>query len=65
VTGRGQPGQVLAAPPGPLVVACGEQALELLEVQVPGGRRMPARELLHAWRRCPADVVQAAARPGR
>jgi methionyl-tRNA formyltransferase len=46
VTGRGQPGQRLAAPPGRLVVACGEQALELLEVQLPGGRRMPARELL-------------------
>jgi methionyl-tRNA formyltransferase len=46
VAGRGQPGQRLAAPPGQLVVACGEQALELLEAQLPGGRRMPARELL-------------------
>ncbi len=46
VAGRGRPGQRLAAPPGQLVVACGEQALELLEAQLPGGRRMPARELL-------------------
>ncbi|MBI5718924.1 MAG: methionyl-tRNA formyltransferase [Burkholderiales bacterium] len=42
-------GSVLAAGPGRLVVACGgppRQALEILEVQVPGGRRMPVREWL-------------------
>ncbi len=43
------PGTVLAGPPGRLVVACGGpalQALEILEVQVPGSRRVPAREWL-------------------
>jgi methionyl-tRNA formyltransferase len=46
VPGHGQPGQRLAAGPGQLVVACGEDALALLEVQLPGGRRMPGRDLL-------------------
>jgi len=43
------PGTVLAAGTGRLVVACGgpaRQALEILEVQVPGGRRIPAHEWL-------------------
>jgi methionyl-tRNA formyltransferase len=46
VPGTGQPGQVLAAGEGRLVVACGQGALELLELQVPGGRRISAREFL-------------------
>jgi methionyl-tRNA formyltransferase len=46
VPGHGQPGQRLAAGPGQLVVACGEGALALLEVQLPGGRRMSGRDLL-------------------
>lgn len=46
VPGAGVPGQVLSAGPGRLVVACGTGALELLEVQAPGGRRMPARDYL-------------------
>lgn len=43
------PGAVLAAVPGRLIVACGgpaRQALEILEVQLPGGRRIPAHEWL-------------------
>ena len=47
VPGTGQPGQLLPAGGGRLVVACGQGALELLEVQVPGGRRITAREFLH------------------
>ena len=45
VPGAGPPGERLPSPPGRLVMACGREALELLEVQPPGGRRMPA----HAW----------------
>ncbi len=41
----GTPGQRLDMP-GRLVVACGQDALELLEVQQPGGRRIPAPEFL-------------------
>jgi len=44
----GAPGTVLQAAGGKLVVACGEGALELLELQRPGGRRQPAAALLQA-----------------
>jgi methionyl-tRNA formyltransferase len=46
VDGAGTPGQLLAAAPGVLRVACGEGALEVQEVQQPGGRRLPIREFL-------------------
>ena len=46
VPGSGAPGQVVQAGEGRLVVACGQDALELLEVQLAGGRRIPAREFL-------------------
>lgn len=45
VPGRGAPGEVLAAD-GRLVVACGDGALELLELQRPGGRRAAVRDFL-------------------
>jgi methionyl-tRNA formyltransferase len=45
VPGQGVPGQVLAAD-GRIVVACGDAALELIELQLPGGRRIAAREFL-------------------
>ncbi len=44
VPGHGAPGTVLAAADARLVMACGEGALELLEVQLAGGRRVAARE---------------------
>ena len=43
---RGVPGQWLAVGDGRLVVACAEGALELLEVQQPGGRRISTRDYL-------------------
>ncbi len=45
VAAQGAPGQVLDLP-GRLVVACGQDALELLDVQQPGGRRTAATEFL-------------------
>lgn len=42
------PGTVLDAR-GRLVVACGDGAVELLELQRPGGRRLPAREFLRGF----------------
>ena len=46
VAGQGVPGERLPGDPGRLLVACGEGALELLELQRPGGRRITAREFL-------------------
>ena len=46
VAAAGEPGQVLQAGSGRLVVACGADALELLQVQHPGGRRIGAGEFL-------------------
>jgi methionyl-tRNA formyltransferase len=43
---RGAPGEVLSTLPGPLLVACGDGGLELLELQRPGGRRLPAAQCL-------------------
>lgn len=47
---HGPAGEVLRAEAGQLVVACGEQALALDQLQRPGGRRMDAPALLQA---CP------------
>jgi methionyl-tRNA formyltransferase len=44
VPGSGVPGTLIAATDGRLLVACGSGALELLEVQRSGGRRISARE---------------------
>ena len=45
---RGEPGEVLAAQDGRLSVACGDFALDLLQLQRPGGRRIDAAALLQA-----------------
>ena len=50
VSGTGAPGEVLAATEGRLVLACGQGALELLEIQLAGGRRIGVRDFLQ---RCP------------
>jgi methionyl-tRNA formyltransferase len=41
----GAPGEVLSTLPDPIRVACGDAALELLELQRPGGRRGPASQV--------------------
>jgi methionyl-tRNA formyltransferase len=46
VPGAGVPGRQLDAGAGRLVVACGEGALELLTLQLPGGRRIRAQDYL-------------------
>jgi len=45
-TGAGQPGEVLHADKSGIVVACGEEALRILELQREGGRRLNTGEFL-------------------
>jgi methionyl-tRNA formyltransferase len=47
-TGHGAAGEVLSTLPGPLRVACGQGALELIEMQRPGGRRVAAHQAFPA-----------------
>ena len=47
--GQGTPGQVLAADAKGIVVACGEGALRLTELQKPGGKRLAAAEFLKGF----------------
>jgi len=49
VQGQGTPGQVLSADAGGIVVACGDGAMRLLELQKPGGKRLPAAEFLKSF----------------
>jgi methionyl-tRNA formyltransferase len=43
------PGTVLRVGSGGIVVACGAAALELIEVQRAGGRRLAAEDLLRGF----------------
>ncbi|PYE26340.1 methionyl-tRNA formyltransferase [Paraburkholderia silvatlantica] len=44
--GAAEPGEILEVSPAGVVVACGEGALRLTQLQKPGGKRLPAREFL-------------------
>jgi len=48
VEGRGAPGEILQAGDAGIVVACGEQALRITELQRPGERRVQASQFLAA-----------------
>jgi methionyl-tRNA formyltransferase len=56
VAGQGAPGEVIA--PGP-VVACGEGALRLTELQRAGGKRGPAAAFLQARPIAPGERFDA------
>jgi methionyl-tRNA formyltransferase len=47
--GTGAPGEVLSVSPEGIVVACGEDALRLIELQKPGGRRLASADFLHGF----------------
>jgi methionyl-tRNA formyltransferase len=51
--GSGQPGRVLAAGPHGIVVACGEGALAITELQRAGGKRLSAAEFLRGYEVAP------------
>ncbi|WP_144154790.1 methionyl-tRNA formyltransferase [Paraburkholderia sp. BCC1885] len=44
--GKAEPGTILDVSPDGVVVACGEGALRLTQLQKPGGKRLPVREFL-------------------
>jgi methionyl-tRNA formyltransferase len=47
---QGPPGALLASAPGTMCIACGRDALDLLELQRPGARRLPAAAWLQSVR---------------
>jgi methionyl-tRNA formyltransferase len=49
IDATGRPGQVLSADAQGIVVACGEGALRLTELQKPGGKRLAAGEFLKGF----------------
>jgi methionyl-tRNA formyltransferase len=46
ISGSGAPGEILSVDKDAITVACGTGALQLLEVQREGGKRLPAREFV-------------------
>lgn len=55
--GRGEPGEVLEADAttGRLVIACGEGAIEALELQAPGRKSLPSGAFLNGFPLVPGD----------
>ncbi len=53
--GAGTPGTVLSVDNRGIVVACGDGALRLLELQKPGGKRLPAGDFLRGTAVRPGD----------
>ncbi|HWP20022.1 MAG TPA: methionyl-tRNA formyltransferase [Burkholderiaceae bacterium] len=58
--GSGEPGRVLRVEPHGPVVACGEGALRLTQLQKPGGRRLPAGDFLAGHAVNPGTVFETA-----
>ncbi|MBK6850808.1 MAG: methionyl-tRNA formyltransferase [Burkholderiales bacterium] len=54
-----EPGTVLAAGPAGVVVACGSGALQVTELQRPGGKRLGAREFLAGCAIAPGECLLA------
>ncbi len=59
--GAGRPGEVLAADASGLLVACGEGALRLTELQRAGGKRLTAAAFLQSRPVAPGAVLKSAA----
>jgi methionyl-tRNA formyltransferase len=57
VPGKGRPGEILEAAAGRLVVACGESALRLAELQKAGSRRMDATAFLAGGKILPGALL--------
>ena len=55
VDARGAPGSVLEASPAGILVACGDGALRVTELQRAGGKRLAAADFLHGQRIDPGE----------
>lgn len=60
VSGEGTPGEIVQCDEGRLVVACGSGAMELLEVQKPGGKRLAAGDFLRGTHLVRGAVFESA-----
>jgi methionyl-tRNA formyltransferase len=58
--GNGAPGEVLSVAPSGIVVACADGALKLVELQKPGGRRLPSADFLHGFALAPGQCFAVA-----
>ena len=57
--GKGRPGEVLASGPKEgLILACGEGAVRVLEIQAPGGKKMRAEDYLRGHEIPAGNVLQ-------
>ena len=54
----GQPGEVVHSDKSGLVIACGEQALRILSLQIEGGRRLSAQEFLTGHPIHPGEMLR-------
>ena len=61
--GQGAPGEVLATDDGRIIVACGDGALELLELQRTGGRRVATQDFLRGHPVAAGQVLGPAGGP--
>lgn len=55
---QGRPGEILDVGPTGVVLACGEDALLLTELQKPGGKRLPAAEFLKGYALAPGQQFE-------
>ncbi|MFM2294600.1 MAG: hypothetical protein RLZZ350_1013 [Verrucomicrobiota bacterium] len=58
VKNSGSPGEVLRAEAGGIVVGCGENALEISELQLEGGKRLTAQQFLLGHQLTPGTVLE-------
>jgi methionyl-tRNA formyltransferase len=57
-TSQGRPGEILEITPAGVVLACGEDALLLTELQKPGGKRLAAAEFLKGYPLAPGQQFE-------
>ena len=59
----GSPGEVLVGEPGRLLVATGQGTLDVLRLQRPGGKMLPAGEFLRGFAIAPGTVLPSVSMP--